>query len=259
MASHALDYLSHSRLYSYRQCSLKFRFQYVDRLKGAFVPAPLVFGSAFHKAVEEALVASMAGAFLPVEELVRIFSQEIDAQDPAIPIRFGEKENRETMIEQATRMLSAWVSWERPPGRLLAAEHEFRIPIAEWLPPLVGRIDEILELEDHVAVIDVKTSRSRWSDEDVTQHASQLALYRAGAADILREIGKPVRMGFEVITKTKSPTVERIYVDEDTVETLDRQIRAAKLVVEAVERGIHIPSPGWQCSSCPYREACRGW
>ena len=121
----------------------------------------------------------------------------------------------------------------------------------------MGRID-LVEEGDELSVLDVKTSRGRWGEEEVIQHASQLALYRAGVADLAREIGKPVRVGFEIITKTKNPTVERLYLD-DAGETLERQVKAATLVLEAVEKGIFIPSPGWQCSSCPFRAACREW
>lgn len=257
MTNHALEYLSHSRLDSYRTCSLKFRYNYIDKPAPAFTPAPLAFGIAFHRAVEEALVGLMVGAFPAVGELVQVFTRTLDEQGAATPIRFGEKESRETMIDQATRMLEAWTTWPRPPARVLAVEHEIRVSMAEWLPPLVGRVD-LVEEGDVVTVLDVKTSRARWSEEDVLQHASQLALYRAGVADLVRDIGKPVRVGFEIITKTKNPVVERLYLP-DGGETLERQVKTATLVLEAVERGIYIPSPGWQCASCPYRDACRAW
>jgi hypothetical protein len=105
-----------------------------------------------------------------------------------------------------------------------------------------------------VATEDIKSSRSKWSEEDLMQHAGQLALYQAGVQDLVQEIGKPVRVEFEIVTKTKNPVVERLYL-KDGGESLDRQVKAATLVLEAVERGIYIPSPGWQCSSCRSEEA----
>ena len=257
MEGSPLPYLSHSRLSSYRQCSLKFRFQYVDKVEPAFVPAPLAFGVAFHQVVEEALVRLMAGDTPSVEELLPLFATAMDEQAKEVPVRCGENETPASMVELAERMLKAWLAWQRPAARIIAVEHEFRVPIAEWLPPLVGRIDLVEEHEDHIEIIDVKTSRGKWGEDDVAQHAGQLSLYRAAIDDLVREVGKPVKLGFEVITKTKKPFVERLYVAE--VEPLGRQIRTATVVLEAIEKGVFIPSPSWQCASCPFAEACKAW
>lgn len=256
----ALEYLSHSRLEAYRSCSLKFKFHYIDKIPAAFTPGPLAFGIAFHRAVEEALVGLLAGGFPQVDELVRVFGVAFDEEATKVPIRYGEKEDRDSMLEQARRMLEAWTTWSLPKATILAVEHEFRVPLAEWLPPLVGRID-LVELDEdagYINVIDVKSSRGRWSQEDVLQHAGQLALYRAGVEELVRDVGKPVRLGFEIITKTKTPVVERYYL-EDGGEPLDRQVRTATMVLEAVERGIYIPSPSWACASCPWAGPCREW
>lgn len=260
VADHALEYLSHSRLESYRSCSLKFRFHYIEKIPATFTPAPLAFGIAFHRAIEEALVGLLAGEFPPVDELVRVFSVAFDEEATKAPIRYGEKEGRDSMLEQARRMLDAWTAWSRPSVKILAIEHQFSVPLAEWLPPLVGRIDliELDECNGYINVIDVKSSRGRWSQEDVLQHASQLALYWAGVQDLVRDLGKPVRVGFEIVTKTKTPVVERYYL-VDGGETLDRQIKAATMVLEAVERGIYMPSPSWMCATCPWAGPCREW
>lgn len=257
-----LEYLSHSRLACYRSCSLQFRFKYIDRLAPAFTPGALAFGVAFHRAVEAGLVGLMTGELPRPVDLVKVFTACLDEQAAATPIKFGEKEDRDLVIEMAKRMLTAWTVWPRPRARIVAVEHEFRVPLADWLPPLIGRID-LVEMEDGgqgtvVNVIDIKSSRNRWSADDLVQHAGQLALYRAGIAELTRELGLPVRLGFEVVTKAKSPIVERLYL-EDGGESLERQVRTATLVLEAVERGIYMPSRGWQCSSCPFQEACKGW
>jgi len=78
------------------------------------------------------------------------------------------------------------------PSTIIAVENEFKVPIAEWLPPLVGRVDLIEVFEDRVEVIDVKSSRGKWHQEDVIQHASQLSLYAAGVEEIVKEIVKEI-------------------------------------------------------------------
>lgn len=261
MSAQPLEYLSHSRLSCFRSCSIQFRYRYVDKLAPAFTPLALAFGIAFHVAVEHALMELMAGIRPRVDELVKLFTASLDEQASKTPIRFGEREDQDSSVELATRMLTAWCAWERPKVRIVGVEHEFRVPVAEWLPPLIGRVDliEVDEAAGFTNVIDIKSSRGKWGPDDLVQHAGQLALYRAAVADLVRDIRLPVRVGFEIITKTKNPVVERLYL-EDGGETIDRQVRAATIVLEAVEREIFIPSPSKiQCSGCPFQEQCRIW
>lgn len=86
--------------------------------------------------------------------------------------------------------------WERPKATILAVEHQFKVPLADWLPQLVGRVDLIeVHEEGLIALVDCKTSRGRWGPDDLLQHAGQLALYAAGVEELVRTIGKEVRVG----------------------------------------------------------------
>lgn len=264
MSDHALDYMSHSRLTAFRSCPLRFRLAYVDRVQAAFRDAGQVLGIAVHVAVEERLLRLMAGDETPVEEMMALVAGSIDEQVLDVPIRYGDGEDRATTLSTARRMLEAWVLWPRPAVKVLAVEHEFNIefPGAPRLPPWKGRID-LVELDEEagfINVIDVKTSRGRYSASDVEERSGQLELYRAAVASLTDAFALPIRIGFEVITKSKKPIIERHYV-EGSVEPLARQLKAATVMAEAIERGLFWPAlPGWYCSSCPYRDPhCRMW
>lgn len=260
MDTSILEYLSHSRLETFRTCSLQFRFKYIDRLVPAFVPEALAFGAAFHRAVEEGLVLILAGEVPEIDGLLEVFASQLDKLAEEAPIRYGVNHSRESLLDQARRMLTAWASWPRPAGaRILAVEHEFKILIAEHLPPLVGRVDLVEEHSDFVAIIDLKTSRSRYSIEDLKLREGQLVLYEAGVQDLVRGTGKPIRLGIEVISKAKAPTVERLYLDDTRAESLARQIRTSTIALEAVERGSFFPSPSWACATCPWAGPCLEW
>lgn len=253
-----LEHLSHSRISSFLTCGLKWKFHYVDRLRPEFTPAALAFGVAFHEAAEEALAGLMVDAAPGVPQLVAVVARSLDEQNADVPIQFADEGGKDAMLELATRMLTAWIAWPRPPARILAVEQDFELSLAPGLPPLVGRIDIIEEHEDHVLVIDVKTSAKKWSTQQVDEHAPQLILYGHAVKKLAAELGKPVRMAYEVITKTKVPTVER-YSIEQTTDSIERQAKIAGLVVSAVKTGIFIPQPGWQCATCPYAGPCREW
>ncbi|MBI4871318.1 MAG: PD-(D/E)XK nuclease family protein [Candidatus Riflebacteria bacterium] len=254
-----LEHLSHSRIQSYLGCGLRWRFHYVDRLKPAFTPAALAFGIAFHEAVEEALAGLMVGAVPPLPDLVAVMAQSLNEQDRDTPIQFVDEGGKDGMLEMATRMLTTWTAWKRPEACVIGIEHQFTVNLAPGLPPLVGRIDII---EDHgdegLWVVDIKTAKSRWSAREIDEHSGQLVLYREALKELAAELGKPVKLAYEVITKTKTPVVER-YVIGRAPEAIERQVKVAGLVVRAVEAGVFIPQPGWACATCPWAGPCREW
>jgi CRISPR/Cas system-associated exonuclease Cas4 (RecB family) len=173
-------------------------------------------------------------------------------------VQWADEGGKTAALELATRMLTAWTTWKRPGARILAVEHQFELTLAENLPPLVGRVDLVEEHPDHVLLLDVKTARSRWSAQQVEEHAAQLVLYRLAIEPLAKELGKPVKLGWEIITKGKVPQVERIIVDQPEDAT-GRQVKIAQEVVRAIEAGIFIPMPGWACASCPWAGPCRDW
>ncbi|MBI2942766.1 MAG: PD-(D/E)XK nuclease family protein [Candidatus Wallbacteria bacterium] len=253
-----LEHLSHSRIQAYLNCGLKFRFHYIDHLRPAFVPAALAYGIAFHEAVEEALAGVMVGAMPPVSDLVGVVARSLDQQERDVPIQYADEGGKDALLELASRMLTAWTAWPRPAGRILAVEHSFEFVLAPGLPPVVGRIDLVTEEADAVVLTDIKTAKSRWSSREIDEHSSQLVLYREAVKQMAAEMGKPVRLAYEVITKTKTPVVER-YVIERAPDELDRQRAVAQLVRRAVDAGIFIPQPGWACATCPWAGPCREW
>ncbi len=68
-------------------------------------------------------------------------------------------------------------------------------------PDLLGRLDLLVETDDALVVTDLKTSRSRWSGEQVEDQSAQLLLY----SELVSRLspGKRVRLQFAVLTKTK--------------------------------------------------------
>ncbi len=254
-----LEHLSYSRIQAFLSCGLKFKFHYIDHIRPAFTPAALAYGIAFHEAAEEALAGLMVGVMPPVTELVTVMARSLEEQNRDIPIQYADEGGKESMLELATRMLTAWTAWPRPNAKVIAVEQRFEIELMPGLPPLVGRIDLI---EDHgddgLVVIDIKTSKSRWSAREIDDHSAQLVLYREAVRELADELGKPVKLAYEVITKAKSPVVERYVVDREP-EGIDRQRAIAILVKRAVDAGIFVPQAGWQCATCPFIGACREW
>ena len=156
-------------------------------------------------------------------------------------------------------MLSAFQASEvsKPVGTIIGIEEELRGELVPGCPDLLARVDLIVEEEDALVVTDLKTARSRWSQNQVEQSAEQLLLYSSLAADLAPD--KPVRLEFVVVTKGKEPAVDRHVVKAD-----ERRLARTKRIVAAVWRAIEgrhfFPCPSaMQCPGCGFRGPCRAW
>lgn len=253
-----LEYLSFSRIDRYRSCSMAYRMKYVDKVPPAFTPAAMAFGIAWHAGAAHGLQGLMAGAFPLVADMTKTFADALDDAGRDAPIEWGEKLDRDKAIVQAKTMYVAWTAWERPKSRLIAIEQAFDLELAPWLPRITGRVDFLEEHDTALVVGDLKTAAARWPEGEAELKADQLAIYKEAFRDLARELGKPIVAAFEIVTKTKAPAIERVYLREEAT-SLDRQIKIASVVVEGVEKQVFLPNPSWACRTCPWREPCRRW
>lgn len=254
------NYLSYSAVNLFRGCPQRFKFRYLDGLAEESVSAALVFGSAIHRAAELQFTRLLAGEPPPyLDELLVAYHVTWQHQLEKGQVQFAKGDDLASLTLLATRMLEVFQvsSAGQPVGTLLGIEEELRGSIIPGVPDLLGRIDLLVETEEAVVITDLKTSRGRWSHEQAEDASEQLLLYSELVKDFVP--GKPLRMRFAVLTKTKEPAVD---VHELAVEP--QRVERVKRVVEQVWQAIAgqnfypAPSP-IGCGSCPYREPCRDW
>lgn len=252
------DYLSFSAIRAYQSCPLRYFFRYIAGLPDETVSSSLVFGGAIHSAIEHHFNALLAGDAPPsVEILLSRYSDAWKEREGDL-IHFG-KDDRQTLDSLAHRMLDAFTSSDLaiPQGRILAVEEELRGELVPGIPDLLARVDLIVDAPDALVISDWKTSRSRWTGEQVDESAEQLLLY----SELVQEFapGKPIRIEFAVLTKTKEVNVERHTQQVDRLQVA-RIKRVVERVWQAIEAEHFYPSPSpTTCSTCPFREPCRKW
>ena len=138
-----------------------------------------------------------------------------------------------------------------------AVEETLRGELLPGLPPLLGRVDLIVETPDELVVSDWKTSRSRWTEDQFDDAAEQLLLYGELASDFAP--GKPIRVEFSVLTKTKEIAIDQHTRPFDH-QQLDRTKRIIERVYNAIQAEVFYPAPSpMSCGCCPFREPCRKW
>jgi putative RecB family exonuclease len=174
-------------------------------------------------------------------------------------IQFGNRETRQSLDDLAARMVTAFLNSPAASvrGRVLGVEEEIRGMLVEGIPDLYGRVDLMTEDEDSLVVTDIKTSRGKWSAEQVEDSGEQLLLYSHLASEI--SPGKKIATRFLVLTKTKEPVVEE-HVREVEPAAVKRTLAGVERVWRAIESGVFYPAPStMNCASCGYRAACRAW
>jgi putative RecB family exonuclease len=253
------DYISWSALSTFRTCPLKYKFRYVDGLPEESVSSALVFGTGIHSAVEQHYQAILSGDPKPdLDALLFAYRSAWLPHDPDA-IQFGSTETRASLDALAARMLTAFLSSPAASvrGRVLGVEEEIRGVLVEGVPDLYGRVDLLTEDSDSLVITDIKTSRGKWSAEQVEDSGEQLLLYSHLASEI--SPGKKIVTRFLVLTKTKEPVVEE-HVREVEPAAVKRTLAGVERVWRAIESGVFYPAPSTvACAGCGYRSACRAW
>jgi putative RecB family exonuclease len=253
------DYISWSAISTFRQCPLKYKFRYIDGLPEESVSAALVFGTGIHTAVEQHFQAILSGEEQPdIERLMFAYRSAWLPHDPDA-ISFGSIETRASLDALAGKMLAAFLNSPAASvqGRVLGVEEEIRGMLVQGVPDLYGRIDLLTEDSDSLVVTDIKTSRGKWSQEQVEDSGEQLLMYSHLASEIAP--GKKIATRFLVLTKTKEPVIEE-HFREVNAAAVKRTLAGVERVWRAIESGVFYPAPSvMSCSSCGYRAACRAW
>jgi putative RecB family exonuclease len=253
------DYVSWSALSTFRTCPLKYKFRYIDGLPEESVSSALVFGTGIHTAVEQHFQAVLSGDPKPdLNALLFAYRSAWLPHDPDA-IQFGSTDTRASLDALASKMLTAFLNSPSASvqGRVLGVEEEIRGMLVDGVPDLYGRVDLLTEDSDSLVITDIKTSRGKWSAEQVEDSGEQLLLYSHLASEI--SPGKKIATRFLVLTKTKDPVIEE-HVREVNPAAVKRTLTGVERVWRAIESGVFYPAPStMNCSGCGYRAACRAW
>jgi putative RecB family exonuclease len=251
------DAISVSQINLYLTCSLKYRFQYIDRLPRLVLSAGLVFGGAMHKALEWLHKERRNGRNPPLDEVLRVFEADWHAQLHDAEVVFPDDDSKEKLVHKGKELLSQY--YHRPPKPVRDAEVYFQLPLVnpstgEALDiPLRGVID-LVNADD--TIDEFKTAAKRFALDALPDNI-QLTAY-SYAFELL--YGHPPR-DLRLITflRTKNPDIDVQVTGRDKAD-YERLFNLGKEVLKAVRAGVFIPSRGcWLCKDCEYDPDCREW
>ncbi len=253
------DHISYSSVSAFQSCSLRWQFRYVLGLTERTISSSLVLGSALHRAVQhhfEQLMVGRSGTDL--DTLLAVFQDAWESYDGQ-NIRYGAGESRDEIGRMAERLLTEFLKsdFSRPQGEIIGIEEELRGQVVSGCPELLARVDLIVDTGSEIIISDFKTSRCAWNNLKIEDLAPQLYLY----SELVKPLadGKPIKLAFAVLTKTKVPvlTVHDVPLDPHQVE---RTKRIVENIWRAIEGGHIFPNPSpMNCGTCPFRAPCRAW
>lgn len=247
-----MDHLSASQMNLYFQCSLKYKFQYVDGLPKPFKSSSLVFGSAIHSAISWFHKNQLAGRDVPLQKLYAIFTADWYGQKVESDIRYRETET--DLILLGKEMLNLY--YHQPRNKVKGTEIPFTVPLVS--PGNGDRLDINLEgyidlLEEDGTIVEFKTSVKTMDLKDVNL---QLTAY-SYAYEMLH--GKrPKSLRVVNFLKLKKPKMLSLEVKDGSIDH-SRFFHLAKEVLKGIRTAVFFPRPGWWCSGCEYEDPCRNW
>lgn len=247
--------VSPSKITSYLLCPRKFAFVYVERVQRPWKPAALAFGSAVHSALEAWQLSRLSGAELPVEEVLRTFEIDWEAEK-ADELRFGQDEDEAELLLKGRSLLRLALEALRPDPPE-AVELPFVVELRDpedgtTLPARLSGIFDLLLPGDRV--VEIKTAARAWDAGTVSRHL-QLSAY-AFAYEAMT--GRAPRVEVLQLLKTRVPRVVRHSTSRSGADHA-WFVRLVAEVLRGIDARAFPPNPGWQCADCEFARHCRAW
>jgi len=251
-----MEYLSNSQINLYSQCSLKYKFQYVDLLPKPFKPSGLALGSTTHSALSWLNKERMNGNNVTLERLYKIFDADWYSQKVDTEIRYKDGEEEMKLAILGKEMLSLY--FPKPYKAVKGAEVPFVVPLVN---PQTGQglgidlegVIDLVEVDD--TITEFKTSAQLIDPKEVNSNL-QLTIY-SYAFEILAH--KPPKLLRVVnFVKTKKPKMITIETKRCKAD-YQRFFSLASQVLKGIQNRIFFPRTGFWCKDCEYAEPCQTW
>jgi CRISPR/Cas system-associated exonuclease Cas4 (RecB family) len=242
-------HISASSLKDFLQCKHRYHFR---RTKGQDWPTTtaLVKGSVVHEAIdlyergelEQAEVEAWA---------TQTFLQRLSNSN----VEFTKWDDITKLIKSVIALVATYFKYKR--GRLIESELPFRVPMFSTQGvefKLVGKIDQIVELDEGICVVDLKTGREMPSEFEIVGDY-QFTIYDF-AYESLYGTPPAALYNFQ-LNHGQYVKYERTqkHIDELTI-VLDDVVNCIHSIGDSWHNRHKFK--GWHCNRCMYRYVCYG-
>jgi len=263
-------HISHSQIFTYLSCSLKYKFQNVERRAPERISIALPFGSAIHSAIE--MYYRSLKNKNQVESLNRITERFedcllIDLDNIKVPIIYKKNTPDKTAtVEMGKAMLEAFYisKGDQTALEIIGIELPLSAMLydADGQPTdfkLTGIIDLLIRNEKgEIIVVDNKTAALSIAQSIADKDNQMTAYSYLLASNKYIFPTAPVKCRFDVLRKLKKPKFEQVETYR-MANDRKRFSKIANLVLSGINAQIFIPQRSWMCGDCGYKAACKPW
>jgi len=243
--------ISYSALETFKRCPLKFKFQYVDKIRTPKSKDAL-FGTLLHSALK---ILHEPGLIIPAEEDILKFIS--DKWDPSI---YSSEQESTLNFAQAIKIMKDYYAKNYPSQfTVLALETMFEVPlqVAGQQHLLTGKIDRVDKTQDGLLeVIDYKTTKKMPSQEAVDKDL-QLAVYHLGVANrwpTLVKEERPLKTSLYFLKHGEKLSSTRTAAN--LAETKESITRDFEVIDKAFKESKFPATPNVLCDWCEFQRHC---
>jgi len=221
-------HLSYSKIKTYLECPLKFKFCYIDKIPQK--PKPYF---RFSHIIHATLTRYHFYQRKNLEDLLTFYHETFRSS----------KEKSERLYREGKKILiNFYQDFQATPYRV---EEKFKVKIGPHL--LSGKIDRVDKVNGGYELIDYKVAKNILSQEEI-QDNLQLRIYSTGFYRLTKII--PLRAGFYYLRYRKK--LYTVPTEEDIHET----IKLIYSVAGRIRGGRFLAKEGSFCKVCDYKERC---
>lgn len=243
--------ISYSALETFKRCPLKFKFQYVDKIRTPKSKEAL-FGTLLHSALK---ILHEPGLIIPTEEeILKFISNKWDSS-----IYSSEQEST-LSFAQAIKIMKDYYSKNYPSQfTVLALETMFEVPLQVGAEKhlITGKIDRVDKNEDGLLeVIDYKTSKKMPSQEAVDKDL-QLAVYHLGVANrwpTLVKEDRPLKTSLYFLKHGEKLSSTRTL--DNLTSTKESITKDLEIIDKAFKENKFNATPNALCDWCEFQRNC---
>ena len=244
---------SHSKIKTFEQCPLKYKYRYIDKIKIETKSIEALLGFAVHAVLENLYNQVKDNKVPSIEDIIKIYSGIWEENYNEKIVIVSEIKDQKFYFNLGLQFLIDYYLKHQPFGdNTLETEKKviFEIEKGIWFIGYIDRLVHNLE-KDEYEIHDYKTSNSAPSWEDI-ENDRQLALYSLAIKKIFKD--KDICLIWHYLAHDKKICIRKTdaQLEELKKEFLD--------LIKKVELAKEFPAqPSRLCDWCEYKNICNGW
>lgn len=235
-----IPHLSFSQITTVEFCEYRYFLQFVRMIDPTPIPDYFTKGKLLHWAIASFYEYTAQGREYPLDQIFRTIDQEYQ----------GESQHH-LHNAVAIHLDNYWRDCQ-----VVAVEKPFVMVVAPSLPPCVGVIDLILQKDDRIILVDHKTGRDFYP-EDELQMAIYVQYVRDQFGDIPCEFYYDHYRWVNNLRRIRKSAFQRSRVSQSNLNWMNalERIRSGSERIQRIKTGKSAARNG-ECFRCPYHKAC---